>query len=224
MIADSINRPVRSSPLLATHSRLHAHWRAPDVQWPLDYGNPSAEAAAARSAAALVDWGPFDKLNVQGSGMAGALSRAGVEFAPGKVTHASVSGTKLQVWGVAPDEAILLYPPTVKLPDFTNSSGVATVNVSSALSVLNLVGPNSRGVLGELCPVDLRPKAVADLQTVHAPVANVRVTLARQDMGQAPAFTILVPRDYAAYLWEAMLHTGAPFGLVPAGNHVMEGI
>jgi heterotetrameric sarcosine oxidase gamma subunit len=156
--------------------------------------------------------------------MAGALSRAGVEFAPGKVTHASVSGTKLQVWGVAPDEAILLYSPTVKLPDFTNASGVALVNVSSARSVLHLVGPDSRGVLGELCPVDLRPDAVADLQVVHAPVANVRVTLARHDMGQAPAFTILVPRDYAAYLWEAVLRTGAPFGLVPAGNHVMGGI
>lgn len=214
------NRPVRSSPLEAVHARLMARWRADGARWPLDYGNPSAEAAAAQSAAGLIDRGPLDKLIVQGPGAAGALRGASLGFHPGRISYALINGPKLQVWGVAPDEAIILSAPGVKVPDLTGPQGVAVVNLSSSFSVLMLIGPDARGILAELCPADLGPVAVPDLQIVHTPVANVRVTLARQDMGAVPAFTVLAPRDYASYLWESVMHAGAPFGLVPVGNHL----
>ena len=213
--------PVRSSPLEAVHARLHARWRAPGLRWPIDYGDPAAEAEAARSSAGLIDWGPLNKLIVQGSGAAAALGSLSIQFVPGKVTSETSGGVSLHVWGVAPDEAIVLAGHGAALPALT-AQRVSAVDLSSALTALRLVGPNARNILAELCPDDLGPDAVHDLRVVHAPVANVRVTLARQDMAAIPGFTLLVPRDYAAYMWESLMHTGAHHGLVSLGNHLLD--
>jgi heterotetrameric sarcosine oxidase gamma subunit len=217
-----VRNPVRSSPLEAVHERLGARWRSPGLRWPLDYGDHAAEAEAVRLAAGLLDWGPLNKLVVQGAGTAAALGGAGLQFAPGVIVIQIAGGAKLHVWGVAPDEAILLFRHDIPLPAIT-ARRASAADLSSALTAVRLTGPNARGILAELCPEDLGPDALHDLHVVQAPVANVRVTLARHDMAAIPGFTMLVPRDYAAHIWEALMRTGAHHGLMPVGNHVKEG-
>jgi glycine cleavage system aminomethyltransferase T len=57
--------------------------------------------------------------------------------------------------------------------------------------------------------------APADL--VQAPLAGVRAFIARQDAGAQPGYTIMVARDEAAYVWDAIRHVGASYGLTPVG-------
>ncbi len=212
---------VRYSPLDASHERLNARWRAPGLRWPIDYGNPVAEAEAARSTAGLIDWGPLNKLVVQGTGTSPALNSAQVQFVIGKATACTVGGAMLDVWSDAPDHAILLSRHGTALPDITGQL-VSAVDMSSAFTALRLIGPSVGTIFAELCPIDLGPDVLHDGQIVHGPVANVRVTFARQDLAALPGFTILVPRDYAAYMWNALIHTGDRYGLIPVGNHVLE--
>ena len=60
------------------------------------------------------------------------------------------------------------------------------------------------GQFASACAADLSERAVADRAIVQAPLANVRVVLARTDLDGLPAFTILVARDEARYLWDAL--------------------
>jgi hypothetical protein len=60
-------------------------------------------------------------------------------------------------------------------------------------------------------------------------VANVRAILARRDLrgagGEArllAAYTLLVARDEAEYLWGALLHLGRRYGLAAVGMHAVE--
>jgi heterotetrameric sarcosine oxidase gamma subunit len=80
--------------------------------------------------------------------------------------------------------------------------------VSSGFAALRVVGTRARAVLAEACPVDLSEAAVHDRGIVQANVANVRVLLARMDLDGEPAFTLLVARDEARYLWDALSELG----------------
>jgi heterotetrameric sarcosine oxidase gamma subunit len=96
--------------------------------------------------------------------------------------------------------------------------GAAVTDLSSGFTVLRLVGPATRRLLEEACPVDLGTDTVADLQIVQATLANVHVILARQDQGSRPGFTILVARAEAEYLWDSLVGLGEAHGLVPIGG------
>jgi glycine cleavage system aminomethyltransferase T len=91
------------------------------------------------------------------------------------------------------------------------------VDVGSAYTLFRLVGPRLPALLQELSPVDLSLRAVPDLRVVQAPFAGTRAILARRDHGDVPGWALLVVRDEAQYLWEAILHVGAPFGIRPVG-------
>ena len=80
----------------------------------------------------------------------------------------------------------------------------STVDVSSGHAVLRLAGRHARALLAAACPVDLAEHAVPDRTIVQAAVAAVRVVLARIDEDGEPGFTILVARDEARYLWDAL--------------------
>mgnify|MGYP001462526129 CR=1 FL=1 len=57
--------------------------------------------------------------------------------------------------------------------------------------------------------------APADL--LQAPLAGVRAFVAREDAGAQPGYTIMIARDEAAYVWDAICHVGASHGLIPVG-------
>jgi heterotetrameric sarcosine oxidase gamma subunit len=211
-------RPVRRGALDQVHERLGARWAPDGSRWPGSYGDPGRELAAATRAVALAEVGPLDKLTVKGPATRTALSAARLPHEAGRVRR--VRG--IEVWGLAGDEAVVLWPAgaagTGKLAARLGAPGAAVTDQSSGLAVLRLVGPAARGVLEEATAVDLSERAVADRGIVEASVANVVVTLARQDLrGGAPGFTILVPRDLAEYLWAALLDLGSGHGIAPVG-------
>ena len=221
MSASSTLRPVRRGALDHVHERLGARWAPDGSRWPASYGDPAGELAAATRAVALAEIGPLDKLTVKGQATRAALSDARLSHEAGRVRKAK----GIEVWGLAADEAILLWPAGVagsgKLAARLRVPGAAVTDLSSGLAVLRLVGPAARSVLEEATAVDLGERAVADRGVVQASVANVVVTLARQDMPAGPGFTILVARDLAEYLWEALLELGSPHGITPAGTEAV---
>ncbi|MBI4220471.1 MAG: hypothetical protein HY682_10030 [Chloroflexi bacterium] len=214
--------PVRRSALEALHARAGAHWRSDTLRWPLHYGDAAQERAAIRETAGLIDLGPSEKLSVRQSDLVSVLGKAGLDFKPGQITQNLMGRTRVEVWGIAPDEALLVSLQAIGLSDYLDSKEILNVSVSSALYLLRVVGPRARRVLTELCPLDLGENALGPDRLAHTAVANVPVTLGRQDFDGLPGFTILVPRDYAAYLWGGLLGNGRAHGLQPTGTLALE--
>ena len=207
--------PIRRSALDALHARLGARWVSGTAHWPANYGDSTREAGSARAAAGLVDVGPVAKAGVRGPGAGPLLSGEGLQLRPGRVDGEPGSDSA-QVWGMAPDEAVVLGDRATELVQRA-SDGVAVVDLTSALALFRLVGPNAIEVVRSVCGLDVHPSAFAERPLSHAAVANVRCTIARLDWAGHPAFAVLLQRDYAQYVWETLLHVGRVEGLVAIG-------
>jgi heterotetrameric sarcosine oxidase gamma subunit len=217
---------VRRSPLESVHAALGARWLGDQLRFASDYGSPDAERAAVRARGGLAALGPTTKLLVTSGGAAQSLEAAGLLVVPGSVeVHNGV-----EVWGLAPDEALVIAPDgAADLASRIHAAGAPVTDVSSAWTSLRIAGPDVPATLAEACAVDLSARAITDGRIVQATVAGVRTILARRDLRDAvdsppiPGFTVLVARDEAEYLWGALLHLGKDHGLMPVGARAVEG-
>ncbi len=226
--------PVRRSALAGPGARLGANWLDETTQWAADYGDVSAEIAAATSACVVADWGPTDKLAVKGPGGRRILDELGIGAPLGETTSAVPAGTPLRSWALAPDETLLIVAAggaagaggaaAASITAAVEAAGGTVTNLSSGLAGIRVVGPAARELLIEICAVDLAADRFPDGRIAMAPMGNVRVTFARRDVGDVPGFELLVARDQAAYLFEALLHLGAVHGVRPAGQRAIDAL
>ena len=199
--------PVRRSPLHTTHAALGATWTG--AGWPLAYGD----------AAGLADAGPLDKYSVRPAHAGGTIGASDLPFTAGRIQAVPSLGRNVEVWGLAPDEVLVLGPSPLALPAIAEAS---VTDQSSGIAVLTLSGPRSRSILEELTAIDVADRAFADLSVTAAPLANVRALIARHDAAGL-RFLIAVDRDLAEYLWGALLSIGGIHGLVPVGAAALAG-
>ena len=161
-----------------------------------------AASAAAVAPVVLAEVWPLDKLVVRRNDDPGTVGRV-------------IEDGRLAIWRLQPDESLVLFPPDEHAGGERHLEGArSSVDVSSGSTLLRMAGPAARAVLAEVCPVDLSASAVPDRSIVQTMVANLRVVTARLDVAGEPAFVLLVARDEARYLWEALSEIGEAHGLV----------
>lgn len=211
--------PVRRSPLSQRHRALGARF-GERGEWPATYGDLQRERRALRERVGLVDAGPLDKIAIAGDLPARSALPA---MRAGAITTGEVDGRAARLWCLADDEALLIAPGVdahssdALLATIETNGGSAT-DVSSAYAMLQLIGPRARDVLEELYPEDVSEEAFPDRAIGFGPLANVAVTIARLDHGGVPGFAILVERDHAEHIWDALLTIGARHGIEPVGG------
>jgi heterotetrameric sarcosine oxidase gamma subunit len=104
-------------------------------------------------------------------------------------------------------------------------TGLVTItDLTHGLAALALLGPRSRDVLRRLCALDLSDAAFPNATARTTSLAKTRQTIVRSDLGGLPTFTLLGARSLAAYLWDSLLETGAPFNLAPLGVTALEAL
>lgn len=88
-------------------------------------------------------------------------------------------------------------------------------DVSPVTATLVLAGPQSREILGKLVSLDVSDAKFPGGCARATGLGPIHVTLLRQDLGGVPAFRILVGREVAEFVWDAIRHAGevVPFGL-----------
>lgn len=209
---------IRRSPLRDRHAALGARWVSPVAEWPAAYGDERRERDALRTRAALCDWGPLDKLRLPAT----ASGASPLPFVDGRISIGAVAGRPAQLWGLAGDEALLLVPAATGdaatgLREVRAAIDATATDVSSHFCALRLAGPRSRDVLEEIYPEDVSDQALPDRHVSFGPLAGTPIIIGRCDTGETTAFTILVERDLAEYLWDALLAVGARHELSPAG-------
>ena len=113
--------------------------------------------------------------------------------------------------GAAPGRAATVATESLdEIATKLRSAGPSVVDVSSAYTILRLVG---RRLPGAACRSSARSTRrlapCADLRIVQAPVVGVRMVIARRDHGDIPGWILLVARDDAEFVWDSIVDLGA---------------
>jgi len=98
-----------------------------------------------------------------------------------------------------------------------NSSGldVALEDVSERTAALSLQGPNSRAILQVAAQRDL--STMKYFRLTSAQIRGIPVTISRTGYTGDLGYEIWVDSAQAVPLWDALIETGAPYGVTPAG-------
>lgn len=225
--ASSLSAPaVRRSPLAARHRALGARWISEFAEWPQAYAGPQPDRSALRSMLWLADWGPVDKFLLRGERP--STRSPGPQFTPGAIGAGMQGGRPAQLWGLTDREALLLAPAadaaaSRALRAELDAQGIAFEDQSSQFVLLRLGGVAARTILEGLLPDDVSDAALPDRTVSFGMLAGVRVTIGRSDQAGGLAFTIVAERDYAEYLWDALIHAGrGPLKVTPVGAAAAE--
>ncbi len=100
----------------------------------------------------------------------------------------------------------------------------ALVDVTSAYSVISLMGPKSEALLAQLSPDDLSRNGLPFSMTAEIDVGHARVRAARMSYVGGPGYEMVVPTDQCVTLYDALCNAGAPFGLKDAGYYTIDAL
>jgi len=185
------------------------------------------EYHAIRSAAALFDVSPLYKYLVTGPDAARLLDR----MVTRNVSKAKVGQVLYTPWcdaeGKQIDDGTIsrlderTYRLTAADPNLRwlhlNAAGldITIVDVSEHTAALSLQGPNSRAILQVAAEVDLA--GLKYFHLVHGTIRGMPVTISRTGYTGDLGYEIWVDADQAVPLWDALIETGSPYGITPAG-------
>jgi len=202
---------IRQSPLFHRHEQAgaslidHHGWRVPAY---FTFAQQEAEQLAKR--VSVSDVSCMVKLDLKGFGLKtpplindSRLWCLGPEHYLATCDPAAQEAVMRQL-SALPSPADLLLPPPIYVTD-----------VTSVYAQFLLAGPNSRDVLRKL--TSLNVSALANQTCGQAGLAHVSGKILRDDLGDIPAFHILVSREYGESVWDAILHAGHEFHVAPAG-------
>lgn len=109
----------------------------------------------------------------------------------------------------SPVSGDLALPPPVYITD-----------VTSVYAHFLLAGPRCYEILRKLTSLNI--SSLQNLACGQASLAHVHSLVLREDLNETPAFHILVSREYAESVWEAILHAGHEFQVAPFGLKALE--
>lgn len=98
------------------------------------------------------------------------------------------------------------------------------VDVTSAYSVISLMGPKAEALLRTLGPDDLSKAALPFSMTAEIDVGYARVRAARMSYVGGPGYEMVVPVDQCLTLYDALADKGAAFGLKDAGYYTIDAL
>ena len=183
-------------------------------QVPARFASPEREATQVREGAGLADLSWMERFELKGYG-----PKAPPTFVPG-----------VRSWILAPRHLLLTCDPLARdrvietlrslraaASDVAFPTPVYWTDMTSIYAQLLLAGPHSRGILCKLTSLNLSETALPNVSCVQTSLAHTHAIILRDDLGSLPAFHLLVSREYAKSVWEALLHAGLEFHLAPFG-------
>jgi glycine cleavage system aminomethyltransferase T len=199
--------------------RDEGDWRVPDR-----YPAPGDEVTRALAAVGMADVSACGKLCVRGEAIQAVLTKAAAieRFAVGTAERVLVEGVRVLALRPVPDELFLLSPVAAADAVRDVVAGAAAglgcahlTDVTSALAVVDVLGPRALDLLARVSPLDLGVLPV--LGVVQGEVARVHATVARLDRPPVPTFRLLLAREYGDSAWEALHEAGHDLGVAALG-------
>ncbi|HEX5814748.1 MAG TPA: FAD-dependent oxidoreductase [Methylomirabilota bacterium] len=199
----------------------------------------AAEHRAVREAVGLFDQSSLAKLRLEGPEAVAALQRlcaADVDVAPGRIVYTQMLNARggiecdLTVTRLADDAFLIVTIAAAATHDADwIRRGIAgaratLTDVTSALTVLGVMGPRSRELLSRVTPADLSTAvfpfgASREIELGYATVRATRITY----VGEL-GWELYVPTELAQGVYDALVAAGGEVGLRHAGYHAMDSL
>ncbi len=226
-----------------------ANWFAPpgvSTEYEYSYGrqnwfdHSAAEHHAVRTNVGVFDQSSFGKFLLQGPDaeqVLGQICANDVSGAVGKIVYtqwlneAGGIEADLTITREAPDRYLIVTAAATQVRDFAwlndhipaSARSVAT-DVTSAMSVLSVMGPNSRALLSSLTPNDLSNEAFPFGTSQVIDLAYARVRANRITYVGELGWELYIPTEFAAGVFDVIADAGAAFALKPAGYHALNSL
>ena len=198
-----------------------------------------AEHRAVREAVGLFDQSSLAKFRVQGPDATAVLQRLcanDVDVAPGRIVYTQMLNARggiecdLTVSRLGEDAYLIVTIAAAATHDADwirrgiGAARVALTDVTSAFTVLGVMGPRSRELLARVTGADLSPAAfpfgtAREIEIGYAMVRATRITY----VGEL-GWELYVPAEFAVNVYEATVAAGEAFGLRHAGYHAMDSL
>jgi len=198
-----------------------------------------AEHRAVREAVGLFDQSSLAKFRVQGPDATAVLQRLcanDVDVAPGRIVYTQMLNARggiecdLTVTRLAEDAYLIVTIAAAAIHDADwirrgiGAARVALTDVTSALTVLGVMGPRSRELLARVTGADLSQAAfpfgtAREIEIGYAMARATRLTY----VGEL-GWELYVPAEFAVNVYEATVAAGQEFGLRHAGYHAMDSL
>jgi len=200
----------------------------------------AAEHRATREGVALFDQTSFSKFEVQGPGSLTAMNRIcanDVDVALGTSVYGAWLNERggieadLTVTRTGEDKFFVVTSVATQTRDFdwltrclpADGSALAT-DVTSAYSVLAIMGPNARAFLQSVTDADLGNQAFPFGTSQPIDVGYATVTALRMTYVGELGWELYVPSEFAAHVYETLVDAGAEHDLVHAGYHALDSL
>jgi 4-methylaminobutanoate oxidase (formaldehyde-forming) len=198
------------------------------------------EHRAVRERVALIDMSSFSKYEVRGPGALALLQKLAVnelDRGIGTIVYTQLCNARggieadVTVTRLADDRFYFVTGSALGVRDRSTierqlpaDRSVEIVEHTSAKAVLNLCGPRSREVLGQLCTAPLDNEqfpymTAREIDVGYAPVLALRVTY----LGEQ-GYELHVAAEYATYLYERLWAAGESFGIANAGYRAINSL
>jgi len=198
-----------------------------------------AEHRAVREAVGLFDQSSLAKFRVQGPDATAVLQRLcanDVDVAPGRIVYTQMLNARggiecdLTVSRLGEDAYLIVTIAAAATHDADwirrgiGAARVTLTDVTSAFTVLGVMGPRSRELLARATGADLSPAAfpfgtAREIEIGYAMVRATRITY----VGEL-GWELYVPAEFAVNVYEATVAAGEAFGLRHAGYHAMDSL
>lgn len=199
-----------------------------------------AEQRACREEVVVFDQTSFAKFIVKGRDALGLLQRLcanEVDVAPGRVVYAAMLNERggfesdLTITRLAADTFFILTGSAQATRDadwierhIGERECAALVDVTSAFSIVSVMGPKAEALLGRLSPHDLSHAALPFSTMREIDVGYARVRAARMSYVGGPGYELTVPTDQCVTLYEALESAGAELALKDAGYYALDAL
>ena len=137
---------------------------------------------------------------------------------PLRPLDSAAKGTMAALW-LGPDEWLITGPTdsvalTAKLQRAFRGKFVTATDLSHAMAVIRLAGPNAGDVLSKGCGLDLHPRVFKPGNVAGTLLARADVVLHQVE---ASAYHLYIRRSYADYLWRWLEDAGREYGVAVTG-------
>jgi len=198
------------------------------------------EQRATREAAAIYDQSSFGKLLLQGRDALAVLQRLcanQIDMPVDRMVYTALLNERggfesdLTVIRVAPESFLIVTGSAQPVRDadwirrHIGAEEFAVLTEVSALwSVISVMGPRARELLGRVSPDDLSPERLKFTHTREIDLGHARVRAARMSYVGGPGYELYVPVEMARHVYLALKEAGAGLGLCDAGYYAIDAL
>ena len=198
------------------------------------------EQRACRDDVVVFDQTSFSKFVLKGRDALAVLERLcanRIDVPVGRIVYTAMLNERggfesdLTITRIAPNEFFILTGSGQTTRDFSwierhigDAENASLVDVTSAYSVVSVLGPRAEPLLASLSRDDVSKAALPFGATRNIDVGYARARAARMSYVGGPGYELCVATDLCATLYDALWSEGARFGLRDAGYYTIDAL